>query len=152
MAYDNPPGANTFRYVIGWNLETNGQTYKWSEPIEVSGVGDDAEGAGVTLAHLDGNRRPELILMAYDNPTGANTFRYRIGWNLGHDGQAASWTDCIIRHGVGNDGQGAGVLAFPFSSSGSVAELFLMAYDNPAGSNWFRYRHCKWEDAQKSEQ
>jgi hypothetical protein len=40
----------------------------------------------VALANLDSNPRPEMVLMAYDNPTvNPNTFRYRVGKNIsGH--------------------------------------------------------------------
>ena len=38
--------------------------------------------AGLALADLDGNGLPEMVFMAYDDPDGGNSFRYRTGWDL----------------------------------------------------------------------
>src|SRR5262245_42181458 len=103
MAYDNPAQANSFRYIIAWNLNRDGNPMTWSgapntpysSMVQVAGVGWEGQGAGARLIDLDGNSRPELILMAYDNPAQANSFRYRIGWNLDNGGVATSWSDYV---------------------------------------------------------
>ena len=82
MAYDAPQGANNFRYKVGWNLGMDGKTMQWSRMTQIEGVGSVGDGAGLALADLDGNGYPEMVLMAYDNPDGGNSFRYRIGWDL----------------------------------------------------------------------
>ena len=149
MAYANPAGANSFRYRIGWNIDKQGiptswsgaPMTPWSDIIEVDGVGDEGEGAGIRLIDLDGNGRPELILMAYDNPAGANSFRYRVGMDLDTSGHAASWGGVVEVSGVGWEGQGAG-LAFTNLDNDPRPEMVLMAYDNPTTpkENSFRYR------------
>lgn len=139
MAYDNPGGPNSFRYRIGWDLNTSGIATSWSNFIQVGGVGDEGQGAGLTFTNLDGNPRPELILMAYDNPAGANTFRYRVGWNVNTAGAAQSWSGLIQVGGVGNEGQGADVDVADLDANGRP-EMIVMAYDNPAGANSYRYR------------
>jgi len=139
MAYDAPSGANNFRYRIGWNVGTNGRAVSWSSYIVVGGVGHVGEGAGVAFTNLDSNSRPEMILMAYDAPGGANNFRYRIGWNVKTNGHATSWSSYIIVGGVGNLGEGAG-LTFTNLDSNSRPEMVIMAYDAPGGANNFRYR------------
>jgi hypothetical protein len=139
MAYDNPNGGNTFRYKIGWDLDLSGIASSWSAVVEVAGVGDEGQGAGIAFATLDGNPRPEMILMAYDNPSGGNTFRYRIGWNVDANGIAASWSNPIEVGGVGNEGQGADVDLVDLDGNGRP-EMILMAYDNPDGKNDYRYR------------
>ncbi|MCP4898533.1 MAG: hypothetical protein GY906_16285, partial [bacterium] len=78
----------------------------WSNHIQVAGVGSEGQGAGVAFVNLDGNSRPEMILMAYDNPQAANNFRYKIGWNVSTNGQATSWSNHIQVAGVGSEGQG----------------------------------------------
>ncbi len=138
MAYDNPRRANTFRYRIGWDLNNAGVTTNWSNHITVQGVGSEGQGAGMAFTNLDNDRRPEMILMAYDNPRGANTFRYRIGWNINNNGIAANWSDFITASGVGWDGQGADVTITNLDND-QRPEMVLMAYDNPAGDNTFRY-------------
>jgi hypothetical protein len=147
VAYDNPSGPNNFRYRIAWNIDRDGSpttqfgvpNTPWSNTIQVDGVGDEGQGAGARLIDLDGNGRPELVLMAYDNPAGPNSFRYRIGWNLNTLGVAASWSNFIQVDGVGNEGQGADVDVIDLDANGRP-EMVLMAYDNPAGPNSYRYR------------
>lgn len=147
MAYDNPSGANNFRYRIGWNLNRDGNpttqsgvaNMPWSGDVQVGGVGWEGQGAGVRLMDLDGNGRPEMILLAYDAPAGANNFRYRVGMNLDANGVAASWGASIQVAGAGWEGQGAGV-AFTNLDGNPRPEMLLMAYDNPAQANSFRYR------------
>ncbi len=139
VAYDNPSGANTFRYKIGWNLNRAGNASAWSSVKQVDGVGHEGQGAGVYFTNLDNNPRPEMILMAYDNPAGANTFRYKVGWNVSPMGNAASWSKFVTVPGVGHEGQGAGILVADLNDNRSL-DMVLLAYDNPAQANTFRYR------------
>ncbi|PWB55427.1 MAG: hypothetical protein C3F06_02735, partial [Candidatus Methanoperedenaceae archaeon] len=140
--YDNPAGANTFRYKIGWNLDTAGIAASWSDTIEISGVGWEGQGAGIAIGNVDSYNRPEMILMAYDNPVGANTFRYKIGWNLNTAGIATGWSTAVQRSGVGWEGQGAGVALYDLNGD-KRPEMVVMAYDNPVGANTFRYKVLK---------
>ena len=79
MAYDNPWGANTFRYLIGQDMNTAGAvTGGWSGMKLVDGVGWEADGADPDLFDIDNDGIKELFLMAYDDPWGPNTFRYRV--------------------------------------------------------------------------
>lgn len=139
MAYDAPPGPNNFRYKIGWNLSTAGTTGVWTGPIQIPGVGWDAQGAGADLVNLDNNPRPEMVFVAYDSPPGANTFRYMVGWNLNTAGVATNWTGPFLIGGAGWEGQGAGVTIANLDGN-ARPEMVLMAYDNPAGANTFRYK------------
>jgi hypothetical protein len=141
MAYDNPSGANDFRYKVGLNLAPNGQTGNWTPGfVTIPGLGHEGQGAGLAVTNLDGDARPELIAMAYDNPAGANTFRYRVGFNVNAAGIAASWTPGFVTvPGVGHEGQGADVLITNLDDN-LRPEMLLMAYDNPGGANNFRYK------------
>ena len=131
-------GANSFRYRVGKNLDSNGvATGGWSGPIVVPGLGWEAQGAGMAVANLDSNRRPDLILMAYDSPSGPNNFRYKIGWNLNANGVAASWTDLAPVPDLGWEGQGAAAVVGNFN--GGRPDSVFVAYDNPTGPNVFRY-------------
>ena len=140
MAYDNPAQANNFRYKVGWNLGTNGVAQSWDPGfVMVDGVGWEGQGAGAAIANLDGDPRPELLLMAYDNPGGANSFRWRVGWNLGPNGVAQSWEPGFRTvPGLGWEGAGAG-LGIGNVDRDPRPDLFFMAYDNPARDNSFRY-------------
>ena len=139
MAYDNPQGANTFRYRVGRDVDANGVAGSWSGSIQVPGVGWEGAGADLAIVNLDGNPRPEMILMAYDDPSSGNTFRYRVGANLDSNGAAASWGPILTVPGVGWEGAGAG-MAIGDYGGGSRPDIILMAYDDPEQDNSFRYR------------
>ncbi|MCU7851436.1 MAG: hypothetical protein KZQ80_04405 [Candidatus Thiodiazotropha sp. (ex Monitilora ramsayi)] len=139
MAYDNPQKANNFRYKIGWNISTQGLASSWSNYTMVPGVGWEGQGAGITMTNLDSNSRPEMILMAYDNPSKSNNFRYKIGWNVNSSGKATSWSNYTMVPGVGWEGQGAGI-AMAALDSNPRPDMILMAYDNPSKGNSFRYK------------
>ena len=140
MAYDAPDRDNSFRYRVGLNLDAAGVASSWlSGFIQVPGVGWEGQGAGATVADLDGNGRPELVLLAYDNPAKANSFRYKVGWNLNAQGRATRWTSHAEVPGVGWEGQGAAVVIGQIDAN-PRPDMIFVAYDNPARDNTFRYR------------
>jgi len=139
LVYDNPAGQNNLRYRIGWDVNNRGKTSNWSRTFQVDGMGHEGQGAGIVVANIDGDPRPDLLVMVYDNPAGPNNFRYKIGWNLGPGGAVSSWSGVTQVDGVGNEGQGAGV-ALANLDGNARPELFVMAYDNPAGPNTFRVK------------
>ncbi|SFJ38681.1 HEAT repeat domain-containing protein [Jannaschia pohangensis] len=140
MAYDDPTGANSFRYRVGKDLNSAGVAASWSGSIQVPGVGHKGAGAAVALAQLDGDSRPDMILMAYDDPVRGNSFRYRVGLNLNSNGIATAWSSSYLTApGVGWEGQGAGMDVTDLDGNG-VPDVIFMAYDNPERSNNFRYR------------
>lgn len=105
-----------------------------------SGVGTQGQGAGVALADINGNGKPDLVLMAYDNPQRGNTFRYKIGWDIDEAGKVTGWTPSYTTvGGVGWEAQGAGLAVGDIDLDGTN-DMLVMAYDNPAGNNTFRYR------------
>jgi hypothetical protein len=139
MAYDNPDGGNSFRYRVGWNVGSTGAASWWGSVVYVDGVGATGNGADLTFAQFDSDPRPEMVLMAYDAPDGANNFRYKIGWNVGTDGLTASWSSPVQVDGVGATGEGAGLGFYDFDGNGRM-DMVLMAYDAPTGANTFRYK------------
>jgi hypothetical protein len=140
MAYDNPNQGNNFRYRVGWNLNASANAANWDANFTVvDGVGWEGQGAGASIANLDNDPRPELLLMAYDNPANGNSFRYRVGWNLGTNAQAQSWEPGFRTiAGVGWEGQGAGITMANLDGD-ARPEIVAMAYDAPDRDNSFRY-------------
>jgi hypothetical protein len=65
----NSNGADNFRYTIAWNINPSGDATSWSElkspQLETPWT---TEGAGATIADIDRNGIPDLILMAIDHP------------------------------------------------------------------------------------
>lgn len=102
------------------------------------GAGANSDGGDVTFANLDSNPRPEMILMTYDDPSGANAFFYAIGWNIDRDGFTAQWTS-HSSPGLGHFADGAG-MAIVDVDGNSVPDLLLMAYDIGSPSDEFRFK------------
>jgi hypothetical protein len=141
MAYvEYPEKPSTFNYKIGWNVDTNGVANRWSNDKQTPGIGWEEQGIGVTLAQLDNNPRPEMIVLAnyYDE---VNPYRYRIGWNLNTRGE----TDCWDRDykeviGVGWHSVGADVAVTQLDNN-PRPEMIIMVYDFAEDNfNFFRYR------------
>ncbi len=79
----DPNRPNKGFYRLGKAIDGNGVvTGGWGDWIEVDWFSWSNQGAGLALADLDGNNRPELIVFQVDNPPGLNSGFYRIGWNL----------------------------------------------------------------------
>jgi len=137
MSVDNPAGANSFFYYIGWNLSASGQPVSWSGLFHQDGLGNDNSGGGMALGDLDGNGQPEMVLMAIDDPADANQFWYRIGRNLDQNGNAASWTGNIAApFYVGHQSAGGGAALADLNDNGKP-DLVLMDIDSPLGANYF---------------
>ena len=139
MANDAPSGANTLRYKVLFDLNpTTGNFSSESAIFNVASLGNVAEGASATLVNLDNTPALELVLMAYDAPSGQNQFRYIIGSNLNSTGAATSWSANINVPCVSNVAQGAGI-AFANLDANPRPEIILMAEDSPSGQNQYRY-------------
>lgn len=138
MAYDNPDGNNSFRYKIGWDINTAGNAQNWSNFIQADGVSPEGSGAGVTIADIDGNGTADLVMLASVKTEGMNNFQYRVGWDIGANGQSNNWSNAIYVPGVGYSIQGADVAVADVDLD-SELDIIVMAYDNPQWNN-FRYR------------
>jgi hypothetical protein len=85
---DNPSGENSGWYRVGLNLNTSGDVVPaWSNenqpPMQVPGwFGHETQGAGVAVADIGGNGRPNLAVFHIDNARGENVGYYRIGWEI----------------------------------------------------------------------
>jgi len=128
MALTDNDGPNNFRYAIGWNIDPDNHGWPagdslgkpWSElfhgPLN---LGHDSQGGDVAIADLDGNGRPELVFMDVDNPSGANSLRIEIAWNLDRSGKPVKWTLNTNTPTVGNLSNGGGCALFDLNGDGT---------------------------------
>ena len=70
--------------TVGW--------WFWCLEPFFRGVGWEGAGADLAYADVNNNGIDDVIVMAYDDPNGANQFRYRIGFDVDDDGVAQKWS------------------------------------------------------------
>jgi hypothetical protein len=109
------PGGLRASYMIGWQLNARGQVVGgWTGPHEVGGgpIGQDAQGAAVTLADFSGSQSPDLVVFHIENHPTDNTAWYRVGFDLQRSGLPRRWSEPRQVHPDGWWGwenQGAGI-------------------------------------------
>lgn len=73
--------ANTFRYLIAWNLDHLGEALIVTRAPDLMGLGSQSEGLGVAILDIDHMPRLDVIVMTYDigfGPNAPNQFRVRL--------------------------------------------------------------------------
>ncbi|HYG59182.1 MAG TPA: hypothetical protein VD902_14065, partial [Symbiobacteriaceae bacterium] len=121
---DNPAGENRAFYRIGWDLDAAGNPTSWSPLKQVPGwFGAENQGSAITVADLNGDGRPELLVYFVDNRAPYNKGFIRIGWNLDAAGNAAFWSELFeVPTNLYNDQAGVGIAVGNFTL-GTVAEF-----------------------------
>ena len=133
----DPNRPNKGFYRVGKAIDGSGVvTGGWGDWIEVDWFSWSNQGAGLALADLDGNNRPELIVFQVDNPPGLNSGFYRIGWNLSAAGVPQDgWGPWVEVPNWGSwEDQGAG-FALAALTFGQRPKALIFHVDNPAGLN-----------------
>jgi hypothetical protein len=139
---DNPSGENHGYYRIGWKLNSNGDvTGGWTQPKLIPGwFGSENQGAGIAVADVNHDGKPELVVLHIDNPSGDNHGYYRIGQGIDAQGNVASWSGTnLVPRWFGWENQGAGIAVADLDGNGRM-ELVVYHIDNPGGENHGYYR------------
>ena len=96
LMVDNPPGQNRGLYRVGKRIAADGApTNGWTDWMDIPDwFSFENQRAGVAVADLDGDGRPELIVFMIDSPVGQNQGYYRIGRKLDTGGVVTGgWGD-----------------------------------------------------------
>ena len=140
---DNPGGQNQAYYRIGKRLDADGNvTGGWGKWISIPDwLSWENQHGSITVADLDKDGRPELIVFMIDNPEGQNQAYYRIGKRLDADGNVTGgWSEWIsIPDWFSWENQGAGVAVADLEGSG-LLDLIIFQIDNPRGHNQAYFR------------
>ena len=95
---------------------------------------------GLAVADIDGDGRPDVVVLMVDNPVGQNAGLYRVGRSLAADGTVGSWGPWIeVPDWWGWENQGAGIAVADLDGTGQF-DLVVFVVDNPAEQNQGYYR------------
>ena len=132
---NNPSRPNKGFYRVSNNLGPDGLVSGWTDWFEVDWFSWFNQGAGVALADLDGNGRPEIIVFQVDNPPQENAGFYRVGWNVDLQGRVQDgWGPWVKIDGWNSfEDQGGGLALVSFGGARPKAVVFHV--DNPVGLN-----------------
>lgn len=147
LMVDDPPGQNAGYYRVGAGLAADGTVNDWGPWISVPDWwGWENQGAGIAVADLSGNGRPDLVVFLVDNPEGQNQGYFRVGRDLAADGTVTGgWSPWRqIPDWYGWENQGADICLTRVD--GQVTMVVLTA-DNPGGQNSGQFRLAKGLDA-----
>jgi len=140
---DAPQGPNGGYYRVGRDLTADGTvTGGWGPWLPVPDwYGWENQGAGIAVADLDGDGRPELLVFVVDAPEGQNGGYYTVGWSLDATGRVSDgwgpWSAVPDWYGWENQGGSAAVADLDGTGR---PELVVFAVDNPEQRNTGYYR------------
>ena len=137
---DSPAGRNQGYYRSG-PLNADGTVTAWRPWVAVPDWGFwENQGAGITVADLDGDGTPELVVLAVDNPPRQNGGYYSVGWHLEGGRPADGWGPWqAVPDWCFWAGQGAAAAVANLGQAG-MPHLAVLTVDNPPGANrgWYR--------------
>jgi hypothetical protein len=133
---DNPGRPNKGLYRVGLGLTPDGQVSGWGDWAAVDWFSWFNQGAGLGVADLDGDGRPELVVFQIDNPTGMNAGYYRVGWGLEANGVVKDgWGPWVsVGDWSSAEDQGGGIALWDFAGRGRP-DLVVFHVDHPPGPN-----------------
>ncbi len=157
LRVDSPtPGPNRGFYRVGKALDANGQINGgWGPWSEIPAWGSTVDqGTAIAVSDLDGDGRPELIVMHIDHRVpGPNQGQYRVGKKLDTNGQVTGgWGPWInIPNWTSLGDQGAGIAIGDLDGDGKPEIIVFHIEDfhtlNPTRPNKGWYRVGKTLDA-----
>ncbi|MGY1709076.1 galactose oxidase-like domain-containing protein [Geodermatophilus sp. SYSU D00758] len=137
LMVDAPEGPNAGWYRVGRRLAADGTVDDWGPWI---GIPEwnlwENQGAGLAVTDLDGDGRPELVVLCVDNPAGNNAAFCTVGWGLDGSGRAVDgwgpWTRLPDWPFWENAGTSVAVLP---GADGGRPRLAVVTVDAPEGPN-----------------
>ena len=142
LMVDNAAQLNRGAYRVGHDLDADGNvTAGWSDWHDVPWFSWENQGAGIAVADLSGNGKPDVIVMTVDNGLQQNRGVYRVGRDLDATGNVtAGWSDWRDMPGWFSwENQGGGVAVADTTGNGHL-DIVVFGIDNPPQQNQAFYR------------
>ena len=140
---DNAPGVNQGLYRVGKGLDVSGNvTGGWGPWIPIPNwFSFENQHGAITVADIDQNGRPELIVFMVDNPAGQNQGKFQIGADLDVNGNVTgNWSGWIdVPDWFSWENQGAGVAVTDLDGDGKP-DLLVFQIDNAVEQNQAFYK------------
>jgi hypothetical protein len=130
-------GNNRLFLRIGWNIDPGTGLARggWSDSVEIpwpdrpSYTAPAVLALDIAVADLDGDLRPELVVLLVEQTPEGPRARYRVGWNINARGRVKSWGDLVTVPGPFPPGGTAGLVIADFSGS-ERPDLGLLVLDD----------------------
>src|SRR5450759_735703 len=126
LLVDNPPVQNQALYRVGADLDATGAvTGGWGpwQPVP-DWLSWENQGAGIAVADVTGNGKPDVVVLLVDNPVGPNQGLYRIGRDLDATGAVTGgwgpWQP--VPDWFSWENQGAGIAVADVTGNGQSAD------------------------------
>ena len=140
---DNAPAQNQGFYRVGKRLDANGNVQGgWGPWMQIPDwFSWENQHGSIAVSDLDGDGRPELIVMMVDNAAEQNKGLYRIGKKLNANGQVTEgWTPWIeVPDWFSWENQGCGIAALDTGGTGQL-DLLVFQIDNAPEQNQAFYK------------
>jgi hypothetical protein len=140
---DNPAGQNGGFYRLGKGIDVNGNiSGGWGPWIAIPDwFSFENQHGAITLADLDGDGNPELIVLMVDNPPGQNRGLYRIGRKLDANANVTGgWTPWIdVPDWFSWETQGVGIAIADLNNNGAH-DLLVFHIDAAVDQNQAFYK------------
>jgi len=107
----------------------------------ISGLGFDNEGGGVAISDINGNGKPDMILMGIDAPRGVNSFWYKVLFDIDENGYPSRQSGVFSIQANGWDNAGGGIAISDLNKNGKP-DMVLLCADRPDNDTpaalWYR--------------
>lgn len=96
----------------------------------ISGLGHGNEGGGVAIGDINGNGKPDMILMGIDAPRGINYFWYKVLFDIDENGYPLRESGVFTIQANGWDNAGGGIAISDLNKNGKP-DIILLCADRP---------------------
>ena len=155
FSVDKQGRGETAYLKVGFNIRDDGTAEYWANPIPIYGMSiNQIAAADISIADINKNGRPDIVIYTIENSKGGNKQNYRIGWDIDTKGTIVNWDSHLanpikIPGWVGEETQGGGIAIGDINRNGTP-DLLVFHIDHPDGGNKGYYK-IGWDFTKEGE-